>query len=145
MNWSRTIGTYVEALETGDKVARDCAALELATIAAHLNKLGVSYPEDIKETPRIGTIKRRGKMNYTWNEAELAFEALQKVTGQDLNGNENFIIQNGQLVYGDDWQHLVTQEHYNQAEKQTGIPADEIEEIALEFFDGGRCWSDLEE
>ena len=61
MNWSRTIGTYVEALETGDKVARDCAALELATIAAHLNKLGVAYPEDIKETPRIGTIKRREK------------------------------------------------------------------------------------
>ena len=47
------------------------------------------------------------------------FEALQKVTGQDLNSNENFVVQNGQLVYGDDWEHLVTQEHYNQAEYET--------------------------
>jgi hypothetical protein len=57
MNWQRTIGTYIEALETGDKVARDCAALELTAIAGHLNKLGIEYPDGIQETPLQGKVR----------------------------------------------------------------------------------------
>jgi hypothetical protein len=50
-NWRRTIGIYVEALETGDRRARDAAAMELMIIADHLNKLGVKYPDMVRETP----------------------------------------------------------------------------------------------
>jgi len=51
MNWCRTIGIYIEALESDDRIARDAAAQELMTIAYHLNKLGVKYPDTIQETP----------------------------------------------------------------------------------------------
>jgi hypothetical protein len=51
MNWRRTIGVYIEALETGNKQQADAAACELMVIADHLNKLGVKYPDMIQETP----------------------------------------------------------------------------------------------
>jgi len=51
MNWRRTIGVYIEALETGNKRQADAAACELMVIADHLNKLEVKYPDMIDETP----------------------------------------------------------------------------------------------
>ena len=51
MNWRRTIGVYIEALETGNKQQADAAACELMVIADHLNKLEVKYPDMIQETP----------------------------------------------------------------------------------------------
>lgn len=53
MNWRRTIGVYIEALETGNKQQADAAACELMVIADHLNKLGVKYPDMIEETPPL--------------------------------------------------------------------------------------------
>ena len=53
MNWRRTIGVYIEALETGNKQQADAAACELMVIADHLNKLGVKYPDMINETPPL--------------------------------------------------------------------------------------------
>ena len=52
-NWNRPIGVYIEALEPGEQRARDAAAAELMLIAEHLNKLAVSYPDMINETPNL--------------------------------------------------------------------------------------------
>lgn len=53
LNWKRTIGVYVEALEGSNRIAADAAAKELHLIADHLNKEGVSYPDGIPETPKV--------------------------------------------------------------------------------------------
>ena len=53
LNWRRTIGVYIEALEGSNKIAADAAAKELMVIADHLNKEGVSYPDAIPETPKV--------------------------------------------------------------------------------------------
>ena len=53
LNWRRTIGVYIEALEGGNSQQRDAAACELMVIADHLSKLGVQYPDMIEETPTI--------------------------------------------------------------------------------------------
>jgi len=50
-NWRRTIGIYIEALESGNKQQADAAACELMVIADHLNREGVKYPDRIQETP----------------------------------------------------------------------------------------------
>lgn len=50
-NWRRTIGIYIEALESGNKQQADAAACELMVIADHLNREGVKYPDMIQETP----------------------------------------------------------------------------------------------
>ena len=50
-NWNRTIGQYIEALESGDRIAGDAAALELMHLASYLNKINLKYPDKIKETP----------------------------------------------------------------------------------------------
>lgn len=53
MNWRKTIGVYIDALENGEKQQADAAACELMVIADHLNKLGVKYPDMVNETPPL--------------------------------------------------------------------------------------------
>jgi hypothetical protein len=81
---------------------------------------------------------------FTYKQVSNVWEALQEVTGQHGTGNEGFYLHSSfALVYGDDMDELVTQQHYDKAARQTGYTADFIEEIALDYYDGGRTWNDL--
>ena len=79
----------------------------------------------------------------SYDDMTLMFDALQSVTGQELDGNEGFYNVNGKLYYGEDIGQLVTSKHYKQAVSICRFTKDYIEEWCLEYAEDGRSWDEL--
>lgn len=86
------------------------------------------------------------------------FEALQEVTGNNLNGNEGFYAEHppvspSVLMHtlenqkGEDIWRIVQRSEYEQVAERVGVSAAYAEEWMIEYCDGneGRSWTDLED
>ena len=89
------------------------------------------------------TIVNREGTTPTHSELSAMFDALQTVTGADLNGNEGFYNKAGKLFYGDNIDQPVVSDHYKKATPICGFTSDYIEEWCLEYCEEGRSWNEL--
>ena len=79
-----------------------------------------------------------------YDEVSAMFDALQTVTGANLNAEEGFYNIDGKLFYGEDIDKPVTGQQYEEASEICGLDSDYIKEWCVEYCENQRSWADLE-